>query len=222
MADLLTIAEVLPLQPLSGIKCSWESLVRERHRLQPVALYFWYARRAAASLRVAAALHQGSVPTTADVDVLNSSWHLDFHQLDGKRGQVTALSKNHPVLNLKFANAGANGSRLKATEIAKHLLQWELDNWLRAGEVNLRFASIGRLRPEVVVTGIGLWGVIARQLAFRCSNGRPMAVCAGCNRLFEPKRKPRAGSRSWCSRPGCGTTARWRAAKRDERARTAV
>jgi hypothetical protein len=167
-------------------------------------------------LRVAAALHRGAQPDSLDLKVLNSGWLFDYQVVDASTGRVTAPSETHVSIELEFLT---NELRIPLTEVARDLLSWEVDYWLQVGGVRPTFAWPTKGRPAIAFEGRGLWGVIARQLAFRCLNDRPMATCSECGDFFSPTRKPRTGSRSWCSRPLCQKRGRWRAAKRDERAR---
>lgn len=83
----------------------------------------------------------------------------------------------------------------------------------RAIEIEIRCWLLwGRVRPVVTwqhgdatvkLSGDGLWGALARQLAFAVTRTERWALCAGCGELFLPTRRPREGNRSWCSKSTC-------------------
>jgi hypothetical protein len=87
-------------------------------------------------------------------------------------------------------------------ESARHATQYEILSWL----------DWGRVRPAVIwhqadatvqLSGDGLWGALARQLAFAVTRTERWALCGGCGELFVPTRKPREGNRSWCAKAAC-------------------
>lgn len=72
----------------------------------------------------------------------------------------------------------------------------------------------GNGEPDVTVGGRTLAAALGRELLLVTGKRSGLAVCAACGRAFPPKRKPRAGTRSYCS-PRCYR----RQSRRDERAR---
>ena len=73
-------------------------------------------------------------------------------------------------------------------------------------------------RTDIVLQGAGLWGALARQLAFAIARIDRWALCHGCGKVYVPKRKPATGRRTWCLEKSCKIASR-RRAQRDYRAR---
>jgi len=77
----------------------------------------------------------------------------------------------------------------------------------------------GRLRLRW--GGVGVFGVLALQLALRVTKERGLALCAGCGRPFTPqRRRPRAGENHYCE--DCGRVQAQRDASRRYRRRIAA
>jgi len=106
---------------------------------------------------------------------------------------------------LRTLTAGA------ATHPRDAVLHWlgacRINFWLDA-EMHLGFYSVPSL--------LGYLGI---QLALVASGRRGFALCASCGDLFEPRRLPAPGRRSYCKRKAMCRTARVRDAKRDQRRR---
>src|SRR5208282_2007986 len=97
------------------------------------------------------------------------------------------------------------------------------NKWLSDGGVtvqlvdaapNHRWPSGVEFRLSV---GVGLYGVLAAQLAMAVTLSRTVYVCAECGKLFtpEPSHRPRTGRRAFCRQ--CGRLAAVRHAMRDMR-----
>jgi len=102
---------------------------------------------------------------------------------------------------------------------AKFLLSANINYWLRIGAVKPQLDWSDEGNPQIQLTGYGLFGAMARQLAFAISRIEGFSVCSGCGKPFTPRRRAPKGRRSWC--PACRKArADVRQAMRDYRTRT--
>ncbi len=94
-----------------------------------------------------------------------------------------------------------------------------VNNWLALGRVRPWFAwNLKGTTSEIRLGGGGVFGTIARDVAFAVARVDGLVICAGCGAGFSPSRRPASGRRSWC-KPCKRSGADVRQAKRDERAR---
>jgi hypothetical protein len=98
-------------------------------------------------------------------------------------------------------------------ETQRLVLSAVINYWLRIADVQPRLTwQTGR--PEVVLSGRGLFAALAVQLLFECSRTDGLAVCTSCGTPFlPPARRPRRDHNAYCS--DCGL----KAAQRDAAAR---
>jgi hypothetical protein len=90
-----------------------------------------------------------------------------------------------------------------AVSIARDTVEQEVSRWLLWGRAQLQFRWLWPNDTRVELTGAGLWGALARQLAFAVAKVDGFAVCAGCGSVFVPKRQPISGRRAWCGNAEC-------------------
>jgi hypothetical protein len=62
--------------------------------------------------------------------------------------------------------------------------------------------------PQIFLTGHGLWGVLAAQLAFAVVRADRLASCSQCGKSFTPKRRARTDRKIYCM--DCGERSGWR------------
>jgi hypothetical protein len=98
-------------------------------------------------------------------------------------------------------------------ETQRLVLSAVITYWLRIADVQPRLEwETGK--PEVVLSGRGLFAALAVQLLFECSRTDGLAVCTSCGTPFLPAaRRPRRDHNAYCS--DCGL----KAAQRDAAAR---
>ena len=119
-----------------------------------------------------------------------------------------------------FAAGGtsaANPAAPTGTEMWQQIEE-QLAWWVKAGAVTPRFTLDRQRGPRVILAGRGLWGAVARQLIFAVARVQGLQICHACGEAYTPKRKPRAGERTWCRKDACRQEAK-RQAQRDYRAR---
>lgn len=98
-------------------------------------------------------------------------------------------------------------------ETQRVVLSGLITYWLRIADVQPRL-DWQRGKPEVVLSGRGLFAALAVQLLFECSRTDGLAVCTSCGTPFLPAaRRPRRDHNAYCS--DCGL----KAAQRDAAAR---
>lgn len=96
-------------------------------------------------------------------------------------------------------------------DAAREAVEIWVGNWLSQGRVQPTLGWNPETGADIKLWGFGLWGAIARQLAFAVARIDRWAICHGCGEVFVPTRKPRSGSRIWCSKRECKRAARRRA-----------
>ena len=76
-------------------------------------------------------------------------------------------------------------------------LEHLVNQWLLLGGVRVRF-SWDPGGQSLSLSGGGLFGAIALNLAFAASRSTGLAFCSGCSDLYEPRRMPRMGESHYC------------------------
>lgn len=157
---------------------------------EPVERWRLFSRQASALMRIAARLHRDEEPPAED-------WRIVYE----------SSAREAP-----WWRRGVGLERFKLGNV--------VTEWLRLG--NVRPVAVwhtdgeGGVRLEMAVGG--LFGAIARELAFLIARVDGFEPCAECGRFFTPKRRPVAGRRSFC--PSCRKAgAPHKHANRDLRAR---
>jgi hypothetical protein len=184
---------MLPLKPLSKLERDriWNWRCWDRPAVQPVDAYLRYGTRVATALQVAAALHRSRVPREQDVALLHAVWSEEAPDLDRELQfmRLRARSEDRPP---------------SPVELARRVVGLEVDRWLDVAGVRAKFSwGWYSSDPRIELGGHGLWGVIARQLAFAVGRERPFVRCSGCGEWFYPHRSPRRGLQAWCGQAGC-------------------
>jgi hypothetical protein len=97
-------------------------------------------------------------------------------------------------------------------------LSWIIQQWLSGDVKVIPFLDWTEPRhPTVRLGGRGLPTALALELLFIMARTDGLAICAACGTPYVPRRKPRAGQRTYC--PDCGHRAAERDAARRYRAR---
>jgi hypothetical protein len=162
------------------------------------ALQTWqqFAVEAQAMLRIAGRLHRGQLPLPED-------WAAVYAR-SGREAPWWDRSDRPESPAVRF-------ERWKLAEV--------VTEWLRLGNVRPQFEWEGR-SIRMVLTGQGLFGAIARELAFATGRAEGLASCHECGTFFIPDRKPVTGRRSFCF--DCGRRAAQKYAARDYRKQKAA
>lgn len=154
---------------------------------QPVDSYIKYAREAENLLRLAMSLR---LRKRADA----AAWHFVCGVTRG--GQTPRATESN------------------VRDVIADAINWR---WLQRGEVSPTFRWNDPGTPNVELGSHGLFGALAKRLAFTVAHASALLTCSGCGEMFTRERKPRPRDDVWCSR--CGKKAADRASKRRQRAR---
>ena len=156
-----------------------------------------WARRARATLSVAASLNRDALVDQADWDVLRGWWVDEWDRLPAERDKTSLLLIQsrwlEDVIGRWFDEAGVR-------PFYSHQ-QREI------GFTNMSGVDEGKLTTL---------GVIALQLATAASREKFLAICSSCKVPYSAKRRPAIGRRNYCSQ--CGHRAACRDAQADKRA----
>jgi hypothetical protein len=171
--------------------------------IQPTALYRVYAARISAALTLASAVRKSEPPSVARMELLNRPWPR------------VPRTMAPPDMGLPFGSSP--GSRIRAT----FRIEGEVHRWLSVGAVVPAMRWGRGDRPTIELAGAGLWGAIARQLAFHVASIDRLAFCAGCGVPFVPSRRPKPKQDSWCSDLRCRKERQNRAQRESRRRRSA-
>ncbi len=164
---------------------------------EPYRTWQRWARRASATLRVAASLNQDSLADQADWDVLRGWWVEEWERLIDPRGKSSLL-----VLQSQWLE----------DVMSQWFVRAELRPFYSQQEREVGFTNVTGFYEGELTT----LGVIALQLATAASREKFLAICSHCKLPYSAKRRPAIGRRNYCSR--CGINAAWSDAQADKRA----
>lgn len=190
---------------------------------EPVERWQHFASEADAILRIAASLKTGEPASTDTWQPLKTLLGAPVESVLGviPDQDLPSLSEYR---RLEAAGVDVLVPRTRREELKnqRRLLATTLQTWLDMGDVRMLAVPTGAgVRLEFGSTC--LFGALALQLALAVT-GSGLAMCASCTDPYIPKRKPRAGERTYCEE--CGPAAarrdgarRARERKREERDR---
>lgn len=181
---------------------------------EPMVAYRFYARRVAAAVKIAAALHLGQATRPTD-------WAQVIAIQDGTNMDVEFAADNWDATTGEMADAEQYSQ--SSCDMQRELLSRVVNQWLFDAGVypsvswGAEGAAFGLVlgRPLVPVQdrhsryewhGATLHGVLMAQLAAIVASGTDFTTCSWCGKDYVPERKPRADRRNFCS-PECGDLA---------------
>jgi len=160
------------------------------------------ARRAAATVRIAAAVQTLDVPDAGDWESLRGWWWWDGPKFQERM----------------------EGAR-PAYEVARARLEGILSSWLVKAQLQPRFFWKGTFGSVVLRNvhgtedGVTLLGGLAQQLIKVATLRKAIATCSSCGRVYTRLRIAAVSKRNYCE--PCGKRAAWRDAQAARRARVA-
>lgn len=164
-----------------------------------------WAQAFRAVLLIAAKLHRGQLGSAEDWAML-----VGRERFDEKAGFLVPKIEDEGVAEVWFG---------RSIDWEWEMLVGYLNDWVQLADLRLKL-NMG-FGLELGLSGLGLFGVLVRQVVFAGARVEGFVVCAGCGTLLKPHgRQPSRGRRSWCRSPECRRVAN-RHAKRRQRAREA-
>lgn len=151
---------------------------------EPFGAWRYYARQAIAILNVSAQLISGKSGSLEDLWILS-------------------LDPPRDIVNWRYEEWQLNPqkSNTRSLEYQRIDVDRRVNQWIGGTDVHLYFNWRGqRKEPAVGVTGHGLFGSLAFQLAAIVGGKSSFAQCDGCATWYKPeKRRPREGERHYCA-----------------------
>lgn len=178
------------------------TLLGDPHPFTPSSWYRDEARRFQAILNVAAQL-------LVDKPGLEIDWDVVSPYYASSRGHVFAPGSwsGRPATNTDLLEE----DRIMLSEI--------LDSFIDVGGVRLRFSWNNERGRSYYLGCDRLWGYLSASLVVCVALSDGLAVCAGCGKAFQPRRRPNPNRRAFCDDGACKITARQRLGQRDHRER---
>jgi hypothetical protein len=171
--------------------------------------WFRLSREIKTAILLAAKLHRGELPADDDwLPLLDEAGVAKIDPVRGfRRDEMGGGMKMDPPTYWK-----------RSITMDWQVLGLVISSWWASTSLRLVPFFEPDTRVEVRLVPRGLFSVLVRELLFVVTKVEGFAVCAGCGKLFSPKRKPAAGQCSWCGRRDC-RKAQLRLAKQKQRAR---
>ena len=153
---------------------------REATTWEPIATWRRFSRHAGALLQLAAHVHQGG-PTT-------------------RRAAEARRAAHAPLWKVVYDRDPARVDAWKVDtsgECGRWSLMEVVQEWLVLGDVRPR-PEWGAADATISLSGTGLFGALAVQLAFAVCQADGFASCSACGTPFVPQRRPAPGRRTYC------------------------
>jgi hypothetical protein len=188
------------------------SSLREYYR-EPFLPWRVYALAARTIMRCAAAIHQNSAFPRAYAFYL-TDWETAYELREVERlCWISAAQLDANEYMPQFAGWIAYPLR----DESRVVVTAAVNCWLRMGAVRFGYEWL-ETGPRLSITYPGLFGALGVQLMQSVSRSNIEAQCHECGDWFFPRRKPRAGQRTYCAKLDCQAAA-VRNRKRSQRER---
>lgn len=146
---------------------------------EPLVLWRFCAEFAVAVLRIAHRLQGGEPEEASDRD-----WGIVLNE-------DPETVRNRRERGFEPEGVGWNARE----DLARHL-----NRWLAYGDVRLHVRWLPDDAPVVEDTGRGLFGGLAKRLAYATTGAEARLICHHCQTPIRPTQKPRPGHRVFCGR----------------------
>jgi hypothetical protein len=160
------------------LRCDREGGGQDYYAWEPISAWRHYSGQTRAALNVAACLHDGKAGTAED-------WQRIY-------ARTTIALAGEPV---PWWPRDRHDSFLLAGE--RFMLGQVLNELLHIAGVS-PVVEWHRPKPQIVLSGGGLFGQVVVRLAMAVVRTSGLAICSGCGAAYSPERRPAPGRRTYC------------------------